>query len=759
MSAATDDRAATPVDPTRPRFAYARDGTSPPAVAIVTPFHDAGPEFDETVASVLAQSLQSFEWILVDDASSDVQAIARLGALAARDARVRVLRHDRNRGRSAARNTGFRAASSDFVYVLDQDDLLEPTALEKCLWALLSHGEWGFANGWSIGFGAQHYRWERGFENGAGFLDENGVAGRALIRRAVFDEVDGYDENLREGFEDWDFWLRCAARGIWGGTLPEVLDWFRRKDPPADWESPERVAAMGRELRRRHATLSAARFPTPRPAPEPSSAPIPEEIPFANPLRKQRPRLLFIVPWLTLGGADRWNLDLTTQLAARGWEVTLATTLEGDHGWEPAFTRVTPDVFVLPRLAHLADRTRLLRYLIESRRPDVVLVSNSEFAYRLLPVLRAHCPDPVYVDFCHMEQEEWKSGGYPRFSLLMRGALDRTGVSSQHLKEWMVSRGAERSTIAVVTTNIDVSHWRRDPHARARLRQAWNVGADEPVIVFAARLCEQKRPLALLHTLAALAHRGVAYRAIVAGDGELRPQIEAFVKKNDLGGRIELLGAVAPDAMCDVLSAADVAFLPSRWEGIALALFEAMAMELAVVAADVGGQRELVTPECGVLVPAGTEERDVAGWVAALAPLLQDPARRRELGRRARERVASQFQIEQMTDGMIGLFEAARVARDGSEPARLPGPLVSAWTAHAIECLRLSSADPALDTEPHAGSVAAQRDAQGWRSTEARLRRIEASRSWQLVRAAKRSLPYRIFARLRYGADWEWDAP
>jgi glycosyltransferase involved in cell wall biosynthesis len=408
---------------------------------------------------------------------------------------------------------------------------------------------------------------------------------------------------------------------------------------------------------------------------------------------------------------------------------------------------VTPDVFALPRLVRLADRPRLLRYLIESRRPDVVLVSNSELSYRLLPYLRTRCPEPVYVDYCHMEQEDWRGGGYPRLSMLVRGALDRTGVSSHYLKEWMVSRGAERTAIQVVPTNIDISYWCRDPHARARLRCAWGAREDEPVIVYAARLCEQKRPLALLHTLLALARDGVEYRAIIAGEGELRPQVEAFLREHDLEERVLLLGAVAPDAMRDVLGAADVAFLPTRWEGIALALFEAMAMELAVVASDVGGQRELVTQDCGVLLPAPADERDVAGWVAALEPLLRDPERCRELGRRARTRVASQFRIEQMADAMVTFFQAARAARGRSETPRLPDPFASAWAVQAIECVRL------------AGAEAAQRDAEALRAAERRLRWIEASRSWRLIQVAKRSLPYRIFARLWYGADRSRGAP
>ena len=66
-----------------------------------------------------------------------------------------------------------------------------------------------------------------------------------------------------------------------------------------------------------------------------------------------------------------------------------------------------------------------------------------------------------------------------------------------------------------------------------------------------------------------------------------------------------MLGGVPNEKMRDLLAAADIFFLPSRWEGIALAIYEAMSMGVAVVGAIVGGQAELVTPECGVLIPRG----------------------------------------------------------------------------------------------------------------------------------------------------------
>jgi glycosyltransferase involved in cell wall biosynthesis len=373
---------------------------------------------------------------------------------------------------------------------------------------------------------------------------------------------------------------------------------------------------------------------------------------------ESRPRLLMLVPWFAMGGADQFNLNLARQLIGRGWSVALAATGQSSHPWLEAFARLTPDVFPLSRMMPPAERPAFIRDLIRSRRPDVVLIANSELGYLLLPDLRQACPEPAFVDFCHME-EAWHGGGYPAYSLRQQGWLDLTIVASRHLKDWMEARGADPSRVAVSAINIDPVHWQPSPESRLRQRERLGIAPTETVILFAGRICPQKQPRVLARVLARLARRKLAFRALVAGDGEDFPWLENFVRRHGLAGRVSLLGAQSNDAVRDLMQAADVFFLPSRMEGIALALYEAMAMGLAVVGADVGGQRELVTPDCGVLARAGSEGAQARAYAQALAGLIGDAAQRRRLGEAARRRVIDRFPLDRMGQAMEELLRQA----------------------------------------------------------------------------------------------------
>ena len=106
------------------------------------------------------------------------------------------------------------------------------------------------------------------------------------------------------------------------------------------------------------------------------------------------------------------------------------------------------------------------------------------------------------------------------------------------------------------------------------------------------------------------------------------------------------------------MKSADLFFLPSEWEGVAVSIYEAMACGVAVVGADVGGQRELVTPECGVLIAKGNAQHEVDAYARVLAELLANPSELKKMGAAGRARVSAGFQLDEMGQNMGGELNA-----------------------------------------------------------------------------------------------------
>ncbi|KAB8143375.1 glycosyltransferase family 4 protein [Chloroflexia bacterium SDU3-3] len=375
--------------------------------------------------------------------------------------------------------------------------------------------------------------------------------------------------------------------------------------------------------------------------------------------------LLLIVPWLSMGGADKFNLDLLRQLALRGWGATLVTTQESEHPWRELFASACDDIVDLASTP-APQRPEQLAELATSRRADVVLIAHSDFGYHALPYLRARHPSAAYVDYCHME-EQWGDGGYPRLSLDASAWLDLQIVSSSHLREWYIERGGQPDQVAVATTNIDPADWDAARYRRADIRAALGVAQSAPVALYAGRLARQKQPLLAMDVLreVALAHPDAVF--LIAGDGQFAPYVRGFVRAQRLGRQVRFLGAQPSARMRELLAASDVLFLPSQMEGISLAIYEAMAMGVVPLSAHVGGQAELVTPETGVLVRRGPDER--AAYARQLRALLSDMERTRQLGAAARQRVAQHFRLDQMGERMDALLaEALRRHRQQPRP-------------------------------------------------------------------------------------------
>lgn len=188
-------------------------------VSVVVPCYNGGEFLDGLLASLAAQSFRDFEIIIVDDGSTDPATVQKLASL---PPNIRVIRQD-NRGLSGARNAGYRAAKTEFVLPLDCDDRIEPKFLAEAI-AQLSNApaDVVFVFSHMRVFGAINGILPRNF-NRYDHLFLNRLPYCLLLRKSAWEAIGGYDETMRDGYEDWEFSIRLALAGFNGIEIPEPL--------------------------------------------------------------------------------------------------------------------------------------------------------------------------------------------------------------------------------------------------------------------------------------------------------------------------------------------------------------------------------------------------------------------------------------------------------------------------------------------------------------------------------------------------------
>ena len=355
------------------------------------------------------------------------------------------------------------------------------------------------------------------------------------------------------------------------------------------------------------------------------------------------------------------NLDLIEGLTGKGHDITICATLLADHHWEHQFSRFTPDIFVLPNILRASDYPRFLAYLIQSRKIDTVVITGSTIGYQLLPYLRAVSPGVAFVDMCHVEEPHWLNGGHPRFGVGYQDVLEFNIVTTRHLARWMQSRGADGGRIRVMYTGVRVSRTGHPDEVRRSVRSELNIPEDMPVIVFAGRICEQKRPALLADILRAARDQGLVFRALIIGEGELKAQLKDLLDQYHLADNVQMLDSVPHQRWLDILVASDIFLMPSQYEGISIALLESMAAGVVPVVAKVGGHEEIVTPDTGVLIPHGDNE--LREYLDAIRRLLSNSSEMQQMSNQCKALAASKLSWEGMIDHFLALLDEAHVLR------------------------------------------------------------------------------------------------
>jgi glycosyltransferase involved in cell wall biosynthesis len=233
--------------PTQPKVMQSR-------VSVVIPVFNRAEAVQRAIASVLAQTCQDFEIIVVDDGSTDATASV---VAAMTDPRITLIRHERNRGGGAARNTGYRAGSAPFVAFLDSDDEWLPTKLERQLDVFeraddrLGLVYTGADRIFPDGTATRHIP-RRDADLARTLLTENviGETSLGMVRRSALDAIDGFDESLPAA-QDMDLWLRLCER-FRAKLVPEALVRVNKGDQGRITVNPVSTTTGRDRFRRKH---------------------------------------------------------------------------------------------------------------------------------------------------------------------------------------------------------------------------------------------------------------------------------------------------------------------------------------------------------------------------------------------------------------------------------------------------------------------------------------------------------------------------
>ena len=204
---------------------------------------------------------------------------------------------------------------------------------------------------------------------------------------------------------------------------------------------------------------------------------------------------------------------------------------------------------------------------------------------------------------------------------------------------------------------LDHACWQRVEVVHCGLDAAFQASPEEgpvdaPRLVCVGRLCEQKGQLLLVDAVSRLLRNGTPVELVLAGDGEMRPAIEALVRERGLEGQVRITGWIGSAQVRDEMLAARALVLPSFAEGLPVVVMEAMALRRPVISTFVAGIPELVRDgQEGWLVPAGDVDALVAAIQACLAAPPETLAR---MADSARARVLSRHDVD---------IEAAKLAR------------------------------------------------------------------------------------------------
>lgn len=361
-------------------------------------------------------------------------------------------------------------------------------------------------------------------------------------------------------------------------------------------------------------------------------------------------KILYVITGLSQGGAERVVCDLADKMFERGHEVKIVY-LTGKIYTRPSNPEINIIKVNLNHYYSLPKAYLSLSFVIKHYQPDIIH-SHMVHANILTRLVRLITPMKKLISTAHNSNE----GGWQRmwvYRLTHNLANITTNVSKEASLSFEEKMAVPKGGMLTLYNGIDLNkyYWRKD--ARASLLKEFKISLEDNIILSVGRLTEQKDFPNLLHAIYELKNSSeIKFKLLIAGDGEEKNNIMNLIQKLSLSDDVLLLGR--RDDIPNLMSAADLFVLPSKYEGFGLVVAEAMACRCLVVATDSGGVSEVLNNNN--FLSLSSDSHDLCNKIQYALTLDKDT--RKNVIIKNLKHVEENFSLDSIIDKWIDIYNA-----------------------------------------------------------------------------------------------------
>ena len=217
-----------------------------PLISIIVPCYKQANFLPETLDSVLKQTYENWECIIINDGSPD-NTTEVANNYVNKDSRFVLLIQD-NQGLAMARNNGISKSHGEYILPLDSDDLIESTYIEKAINIFINNPNTKLVYSEADRFYQRKEYWHLPKYTYENEIWENCIFCSAIYRKSDYNKTKGYNPNMKGGFEDWDFWLSLLKKNDYVYRIPEILFHYRYQKKSMLMEAENKKKALYKQI-------------------------------------------------------------------------------------------------------------------------------------------------------------------------------------------------------------------------------------------------------------------------------------------------------------------------------------------------------------------------------------------------------------------------------------------------------------------------------------------------------------------------------